>query len=107
MVDIQRGGPVRLCQCGRFMPIDENGKFLPHSKSYFSDEPCKGVTETPADNRYIAYIRRIRNMAKRDYAQRYYTWLCAGSIGEPPERGGLSYMAAQAVRMEFTQLHLP
>lgn len=59
------------------------------------------------DNIYTAYIRRIRNDNKRNYATRYYAWLREGEHGEPPERGGLSAMAAQSVRMEFRRLHLP
>ena len=47
-----------------------------------------------------AYIRRIRNAAKRDYATRYWAWLSrAGPHPDEPEE--LSYMAAQAVRLQL------
>lgn len=43
---IYKEGPVKLCAgCGRFMAIDEDREFLPHKKSYTSDEWC--VPETP------------------------------------------------------------
>jgi hypothetical protein len=49
-----------------------------------------------------AYIRRIRNPLKRAYAQAYWKWLASGQQGPEPERDpSLSYMAAQAVRMEL------
>ena len=46
----------------------------------------------------IEYIRTIRNTVKRDYAKAYYAWLIAGKMGQEPQRGKLSYRAAQAVR---------
>ena len=45
-----------------------------------------------------AYIRSLRNPAKRDYAARYLAWL-ERQDGPEPERGQISYMAAQAVRL--------
>ena len=54
-----------------------------------------------------AYIRRIRNANKRAYALAYYSWLMRDPAHEeqdPPERGKLSYMAAQAVRMELVEM---
>ena len=51
-----------------------------------------------------AYARRIRNPKKRAYAMSYLeSWLRHESTGpELPE--GLSYMAAQAVRIELDML---
>ena len=46
----------------------------------------------------FAYIRRIRNSAKRDYARAYLLHLQGGP---QPETAGLSYMAAQAVRHQL------
>jgi hypothetical protein len=45
------------------------------------------------------YIRRIRNKEKRAYAQIYLRFLC-GQQPEP-DRGKVSYMAAQAIRIEL------
>lgn len=46
------------------------------------------------------YIERIRNPLKRDYAASFYHYLLNG--GKEPERPEeLSYMAAQAVRLEL------
>ena len=46
----------------------------------------------------LSYVKRIKNPLKRDYALEYYGF---AFYGEPyPERpSGLSYMAAQAVRL--------
>lgn len=57
---------------------------------------------TPAAHEYI---RSIRNPTKKLYARRYDAWLCAGAVGPEPERGTLSYMAAQAVRITLHQIH--
>jgi hypothetical protein len=51
-----------------------------------------------------SYIKRIKNKAKKDYAQRYYTWKLKGEKGEEPDRGSLSAMGAQAVRMQLEDL---
>lgn len=45
------------------------------------------------------YIGRIRNAAKRAYAIAYARHLSGGPRPEPP--ASLSYMAAQAVRMQL------
>lgn len=50
-----------------------------------------------------AYIRAIRNTAKRQYAIAYRYFLTDGT-NEEPDRGKLSYMAAQAVRLELTSI---
>lgn len=52
------------------------------------------------------YGNLIRNKAKRDYAFAYIAWLRNGAEGLEPERGKLSYMAAQAVRMEIDAMKL-
>lgn len=44
-----------------------------------------------------AYIGRIRNLRKREYAKSYWLYLRYGGV--QPSRGELSYMAAQAVRI--------
>lgn len=53
------------------------------------------------------YIRRIRNTSKRAYAREYWYWLVFND-GRPaeaePKRGNLSYMAAQAVRMDLSSI---
>jgi len=52
------------------------------------------------DSKALQYICRIRNLKKHNYAIDYLAYL-RGHQPEP-NRGTLSYMAAQAVR---TQLH--
>jgi hypothetical protein len=50
------------------------------------------------------YIRSLRNPHKRDYAIAYAEYLSEGATGEPPLRGSLSYIAAQAVRLELESI---
>lgn len=48
-----------------------------------------------------AYIRRTRNPVKKVYAQQLYWFkLLGGSQPEPKTPDSLSYMGAQAVRLE-------
>ena len=50
------------------------------------------------------YIRKIKNPSKKQYATEYYNWLKNGKRGEEPDYTdykSLSYMAAQAVRMNL------
>ena len=47
------------------------------------------------------YIKGIRNEAKRAYAVAYLKWIRSGEQGDSPEYVGLSYMAAQAVRLNL------
>jgi hypothetical protein len=50
-----------------------------------------------------AYILQMRNEAKKAYAWAYLRFaLTDGDIG--PDRGKLSYMAAQAVRLRITEI---
>ena len=53
------------------------------------------------------YGNRIRNKAKRDYFWRYLAYLKYldnGGQGLPPDRGNISCMAAQAVRMNIDDI---
>ena len=52
------------------------------------------------------YIRRIRNLRKRHYANVYLDHLL-GILPEEPDWGDLSYMAAQAVRMDLSAILRP
>lgn len=47
------------------------------------------------------YIRTIRNEAKKAYAAAFWAWLQNEQIGPEPFRADLSYMAAQAVRINM------
>lgn len=47
------------------------------------------------------YARSLRNPAKRRYAYDYIAWLRSGQEGDEPERGELSYIAAQGVRLNL------
>jgi hypothetical protein len=55
------------------------------------------------------YIRGIRNASKRSYAEAYYRWILHGCPGDGngPEwdRATLSYMGAQAVRMNLDTIY--
>ncbi|KKM82208.1 hypothetical protein LCGC14_1321930 [marine sediment metagenome] len=49
------------------------------------------------------YVNRLRNNNKREYAALYLFWLVFNPADDPPHiPHGLSYMAAQAVRMKLT-----
>jgi len=50
------------------------------------------------------YLNLIRNKAKRDYGWRYLDWIRVGAVGMEPDKGKLSTMAAQAVRMQLHNL---
>lgn len=58
-----------------------------------------GVAAYEAAYRYIA---KIRNPAKKEYAHAYLGY-CQGQRTEP-ERGSLSFMGAQAVRIALAEL---
>jgi hypothetical protein len=47
------------------------------------------------------YIRSIRSATKKEYAHKYLVYILNGRNGSSPERGVLSTMAAQAVRMRL------
>lgn len=55
-----------------------------------------------------SYLRSIRNPVKRAYGFDYVNWLERGSMAEdtppPAVPAGLSYMAAQAVRMRLADI---
>ena len=55
----------------------------------------------------LAYVQGIRNRAKQDYAKEYAWYLKQGKAGDGPDRGNLSYMAAQAVRLRLETFVLP
>lgn len=74
---------------------------------YAATEQCAAVTcpQRSEPRMYPtaeAYIRGIRNAAKRAYAEAYARHM--RHEGPEPERGALSYMAAQAVRIQLTSL---
>lgn len=53
------------------------------------------------------YANRLRNKAKRQYANAYISWLRNGAVGYEPERPrSLSAMGAQAVRLELRDMKL-
>ena len=53
---------------------------------------------------HVPYINRIRNLQKRDYARRYWAFLLNESLAEPDYRP-LSFMAAQAVRINLRHIY--
>jgi hypothetical protein len=54
------------------------------------------------ENEIFKYINAIRNSAKKTYAEYYLSYKLTGS--NEPERMGLSYMAAQSVRMNIDNM---
>lgn len=62
------------------------------------------TAQFPADVRQTSlrqariYANALRNKAKRTYANQYIDWATGGYTGLEPDRGSLTYMAAQAVR---------
>lgn len=50
------------------------------------------------------YIGSIRSAAKKQFARTYLTYVLQGRSGPSPDRGELSAMATQAVRMRIDQL---
>lgn len=77
---------------------------------YIECEKCKKLLKDlqPSAEVKLAvekYVRRIRNSLKYVYANNYAAWVLNGRIGVEPVRvHGLSYMAAQAVRLEIEDL---
>lgn len=57
------------------------------------------------DNMARAYIKGLRSKAKRAYAARYWEWLNTPPADENgPAAEDLSYMAAQAVRLQLMRI---
>lgn len=52
------------------------------------------------------YLNLLRNKHKRDYGFAYVNFLRNGATGNEPERGQLSYLGAQAVRMQVDSFKL-
>lgn len=50
------------------------------------------------------YIESLRSAAKKRYARHYYQYIRAGRREPSPEYPALSYMAAQAVRMQLDEI---
>jgi hypothetical protein len=65
----------------------------------------KPTRERNAMENNQSYIKSLRSAAKRAYAKEYLEFLKAGEPeGKEPGRGTLSYMAAQAVRLQLHEL---
>jgi hypothetical protein len=62
--------------------------------------------QTP-DQQAQTYIRGIKNKLKKDYARDYNNWILKGKQEgkEPGRKNDLSYMVAQAVRMELDKIY--
>ena len=56
---------------------------------------------TPPLQAAYRYLNLIRNKPKRCYGFLYLAWLREGATGLEPQRGTLSVMGAQAVRMQL------
>jgi len=51
------------------------------------------------------YVELLRNPAKRAYAEAYGRYMAGVGLDHEPDRGILSVMAAQAVRMNWIELN--
>ena len=67
---------------------------------------AKGPKPNPGPKLQAAYryLNLMRNAAKRRYGFLYLAWLRNGAVGREPERGKLSVMGAQAVRMGLHEI---
>jgi hypothetical protein len=61
------------------------------------------VTARRGDSSSESYINSIKNSAKKEYAKKYSAWVLGGRKGSEPDRGELSVMGAQAVRMNIDE----
>jgi len=79
-------------------------------KSWFGERAKQlGIKESynfylNENNKTQDYIKKIKNKDKKDYAQKYLKWKMSGEKGDSPDRGKLSVMGAQAVRMQLEDL---
>ena len=60
----------------------------------------------PTAGETARYVKSIRNPLKREYAKAWLRFLTCGGE-EPLDPQGLSYMAAQAVRLNLRELVKP
>ena len=67
------------------------------------DRSYTGETAKPMSAEMAAYMRSIRNPAKRAYADQYWHWR-RGFVASADPPGNLSYMAAQAVRIRVEDI---
>lgn len=40
-------GSCKLCKCGRFIDLDNRGKFINHPKNFFTKEACDNSGKFP------------------------------------------------------------
>ena len=59
---------------------------------------------TPEEREANKYLSLMRNTNKRRYGQAYLAWLKNGCYGPEPDRGPISLMAEQAVRLEVNRI---
>ena len=71
-------------------------------RELFSENPWSPASSDVAKAK--TYVRRIRNKAKKTYAQKYLQWMLGGERGDDPAYAGLSYMGAQAVRLSLQDI---
>ena len=70
-------------------------------------ERRKAIGLTPAKlflHAAKAYVSRIQHPGKKKYAELYLKWKLEDEKGEEPDRGSLSVMGAQAVRMVLDEI---
>lgn len=86
---------------GRIHSDDTCDKFTPETELAELAEPNPSPALTAANR----YLNLLRKKAKRDYGFAYLSWLRNGAVGvEPTRPKDLSYMGAQAVRLELHKI---
>lgn len=65
---------------------------------------CAGRIEGTPEQAAYEYAYRIRSDRKRDYAKAYIRWRIKGCEGSEPDRGSVSVMAAQGVRLQIDEM---
>lgn len=97
-------GAIKAAGKGAKVLTAANRKPLPKGKGAASREG-RYVNPSNAWDEAAAYIRAIRNEDKRRYGQDQLAWLRRGGAGSEPARPpGLSYMGAQAVRIQLSAI---
>lgn len=68
------------------------------------EEQVFGLAGSPLRQAANRYIRKLRSPAKRDYAREYLAFKMNSTATHNPSPKGLSYMAAQAVRLSIDEI---
>ena len=86
----------RKCK-GKLKPI----KYPTYGKKNEALNEAKALDEATDLAAAEKYVSKTKNALKKAYAEKYLKWKKGGEKGESPDKGALSYMGAQAVRMSI------